>query len=231
MENDRAFRHELKYLMNRRDMDCCISRLGEFAAYDPHARGGKYSIRSLYFDGLSKRAFKEKSSGVASRHKFRIRIYNMDDSVIMLEKKVKKGSYIRKESSRLSRPEYEEIMAGRTDFLLKRDEVAARDFAAEYRMMALRPEVIVDYERMPFVFEAGNVRITFDMNIRSVFDDYDIFKDKAPSYDVLGPDRLVMEVKFTQFLPDIFSAILPAEVCQTSASKYVMCVEKKGSIR
>ena len=231
MENDRTFRHELKYLINRREMDICVRRLREFAEIDPHADGGKYHVRSLYFDDLSRSAFFEKESGVASRHKFRIRIYNMDPSFISLEKKIKEGSYIRKESVRLTRDEYDMILKGETGFLLKREEAAANDFAVRHRTEGLRPEVIVDYERVPFISRAGDVRITFDMNIRSTFEDHDVFKADTPSYEVLGPDQLIMEVKYTQFLPDIFHAILPSDVCATSASKYVMCVMKKGSIR
>ena len=231
MESDRPFRHELKYLMNRRDMDCCLGRITEFAKPDPHVKDGKYSVRSLYFDDIAKSAFIDKESGVASRHKFRIRIYNMDESHISLEKKIKEGAYIRKESAMLSRIEYDMIMIGQSDFLLKREEEAARDFAAEVRTKGLHPEVIVDYERIPFVSKAGDVRITFDMNVRSVFDVLDVFSDKAPGYEVLMQDQLIMEVKYTQFLPQIFPALLPPEVAPTSASKYVMCMVKKGSIR
>lgn len=217
--------------MNRRAMDCFLPRLSEFASPDPHAEGGIYHVRSLYFDDLSKSAFRDKENGVDSRHKYRIRIYNLSDCVITLEKKIKEGSYIRKESAPLTRAEYDMIMSGRTDFLLKRSESAANDFAVEARTALLKPSVIVDYERQPFIFEPGNVRITFDMNIRSAFDDYDIFKKETPSYEVLGPDQLIMEVKYTQFLPDIFHAILPADAANTSASKYTMTVMKKGSIR
>ncbi len=217
--------------MNRRDMDSCLGRLCEFTTVDSHAKDGAYSIRSLYFDDIAKSAFKEKESGVASRHKFRIRIYNMNTSHIALEKKIKEGSYIRKETSLLTKDEYDMIMNGDNDFLLKRDEEAARDFAIECKTKGLRPEVIVDYERLPLVSAAGDVRITFDRNVRAVFANLDIFNDTAPSYEVLNPDQLIMEVKYTQFLPDIFHAVLPTNAAVTAASKYVMCVMKKGSIR
>ena len=227
MGTDRTFRHELKYLINKREADMCMSRLTEFAGYDSHSGEGSYYVRSLYFDDMYSSAYEDKTSGVAGRYKYRIRIYNMDDSVISLEKKIKEGSYIRKEAVRLTRPEYDMIVAGNTDFLLKKDDIVANEFALLHRTARLHPVVIVDYDRTPLVYEFGNVRITFDENVRSVFTDLDIFKADTPSYDVLGQDRLIMEVKYTEYLPDIFHAILPENVCSTAASKYVMCIESK----
>ena len=227
MESKQRFRHENKYMISKRDMDCCMSRLLKLARPDENARDGGYYVRSLYFEDMYQSAYEEKESGVYSRHKYRIRIYNMDRGHITLEKKIKKGPYICKESALLSENEYDMIMKGQTGFLLSRPEPAARDFALDCRMKLLAPEVIVDYDRIPFVYDVGNVRITFDMNIRSVFDELDIFCDNAPAYYVMGQDLLVMEVKYTDFLPDVFHSILPDGACRLAASKYVMCDDVK----
>ena len=45
---------------------------------DPHAVGGKYFVRSLYFDTPTDTALREKLDGVNRREKFRIRYYNHD---------------------------------------------------------------------------------------------------------------------------------------------------------
>ena len=108
--------------------------------------------------------------------------------------------------------------------MLKRPEMAAKDLAVEERMNALHPVAIVDYDRIPFVYEHGNVRITFDMNIRAK-KAADVFDTIAPSYDILGTDLLIMEVKYTEFLPDIFRAVLPDECCRMASSKYLMSVD------
>lgn len=231
MGNLPAFRHELKYRINKRDKDQLLVRLREFADYDSHAPNGRYYVRSLYFDDPAGSAFEEKEGGVRSRHKWRIRVYDLDDGFICLEKKVKEGSYIRKESARITRSEYDMIMKGDTDFLLGREEQVARDFALETRIRMLRPEVIVDYDRTPLVYGPGNVRITFDENVRSVFDDLDIFESGSAAYNTMGQDILIMEVKFTEFLPSIFTAILPGDGCHTAASKYVLCDEIKRKMR
>ena len=224
MNNDEIFRHELKYLINRRDMDSCISRIRQFALFDEHAAEGKYLVRSLYYDDARNSAYEDKENGVERRYKYRIRMYDTDESFICLEKKIKDGSFVRKESAVLSREEYDMIRAGRTDHLLKRDEKAAKDFAAGCRIDLLHPSVIVDYERVPFVYEHGTVRITFDTDIRAI-DSSDIMDRSSPSYSVLPADLLIMEVKYTEFLPDIIRAVLPTEGCRLASSKYVMCVD------
>ena len=211
-------------------MDCALARLSAFMKPDPHAEGGRYAIRSLYFDDPSGSAFEEKESGVKSRHKFRIRIYNGLDDYIVLENKIKEGNYVRKDSARLSRDEYGEIMSGRCDFLAKRGEAVAKDFLLDRKVNMLRPEVIVDYDRVPLVYAPGQVRVTFDMNVRSAFADLDIFAD-PPSYQVFGQDMLIMEVKYTQFIPDVIRAVLPQEACRMASSKYVLCDTIKRRIR
>ncbi len=225
MENDLCFRHEMKYLINKKDMDVTVGRLREFAEPDIHARDGRYFIRSLYYDDIYNTAYDEKESGVEKRCKFRIRSYDHDSSYICLEKKIKQGAFVRKESAVITRDEYDQIRSGQTSFLLKNNEKVANDFALACRMNGLRPAVIVDYDRVPFIYKAGNVRITFDMNVRAVPEEYDIFEKDVRSYEVLGQDILIMEVKYTEFLPDIFRVILPDINCRIAASKYVMSID------
>ena len=231
MENDSRFRHELKYLINKREMDCCIGRLSEFAQSDTHAKQGSYFVRSLYFDDMYQSAYEDKENGVLSRCKFRIRTYDHDSGFISLEKKIKEGSYVRKESARLTKDEYDTVIKGNTDFLLKRGEQVAKDIALEYRTKMLRPEVLVDYDRIPYIFEFGSVRVTFDLNIRAGLPSNDIFSSYVPTYDVLGTDLLIMEVKYTEFLPDIFRSILPNHNSRLAFSKYTMSIDTLRRIK
>ena len=45
---------------------------------------------------------------------------------------------------------------------------------------ALRPKVIVDYDREPFILKEGDVRITFDSNVRAAVPDADFFDPDLP---------------------------------------------------
>ena len=82
-----VYRHEWKHEINFADLISIRQRLQAVARTDPHAKDGKYFIRSLYFDNLYDKALREKIDGVNRREKFRIRYYNGDINLIHLEKK------------------------------------------------------------------------------------------------------------------------------------------------
>ena len=218
------YRHELKYLINYGDKEILADRLKYIASIDSHATETGYLIRSLYFDDIWNSSYEEKLMGIVTRRKYRIRIYNYSDSHIALECKEKQGHYINKYSTPLTRQETDDIINGRYECLKDREDKLAQDF---YRLLrsGMHPDVIVDYDRLPFVYEAGTVRITFDMHIRAAFNGYDIFDPFLPVYNAMQiPDTLIMEVKFTEFLPDIFrDMVIPHAAAEISSSKYVMC--------
>lgn len=228
-KRDERYRHELKYLINEGEHQLLKMRLGQIMELDPHAANGGYFVRSLYFDDYWNSAYNEKEIGVYSRKKYRIRIYNCSGDRIELERKKKTGSWIYKESAPLTREEVELILEGRYDFLLKSPYALCREFYVECVSGVMRPRVIVDYDREPWIMDAGTVRITFDMDVRAAIGGYDIFDDSLPALSVLEPGKLVMEVKFTQFLPQVLRDILPPTSQElTAVSKYVLCCEKTG---
>lgn len=225
---NKQFRHELKYRISTADKEILRARLDCFLARDEHAASGIYTIRSLYFDDFWNSAYEEKMMGVASRKKYRIRFYNFSDAVIKLECKHKQGSYIFKESAALSREEVNRILANDFTFLQKRTEPVCQTFYYECVSDWLRPRVIVDYERIPYVFEPGNVRITFDYALRETDFTGDLFDVNLPSWYVMEPDELIMEVKYTAMLPEFIKDILVLQSTECiAASKYVMCCEHK----
>ena len=220
---EKGYRHELKYYITEGDHALLSRKLSLTMEQDAFAKknGGEYFIRSLYFDDRDDSAFREKLDGTDERDKFRIRIYNMRDDVIKLECKHKSNGYIKKQSVNLSRKEYEQLMMGRRGFLLNRPEPFAHRMYLEF---ALKPAVIVDYTREPFVFPMEDVRITFDKNIRTAYRATDIFDAKLPTYPVIDGGDMVLEVKFNRFLSPYVRSLLQPERCQRSAiSKYVLC--------
>lgn len=221
------YRHEWKYLISAAEKEAMKSRIAPVLSLDPHASDGGYMIRSLYFDDYWNRAYEEKDMGILARKKYRIRIYNCSDSRIHLERKKKVGSYIYKESAPLTRNEVEQILSGEYGFLLHSSYPLCREFYIECVSHMMRPKVIVDYEREPYILEEGTVRITFDSDVRAAVLGQDLFDPDLPALSVLEPGRLIMEVKYTEFLPQIVREILPPASAEfTAASKYVMCYEK-----
>ena len=221
------YRNEWKYLISWGEKELITSRIAPLLHPDPNAVNGGYLIRSLYFDDYWNTAYEQKDAGVLERKKYRIRIYNYSDRSIKLERKKKYGAYIYKQSAKITRSEFEAILAGDYNFLLKSSQPLLQEFYVECRCHNLRPRTIVDYEREPWILDAGTVRITFDMNVRAAVGSFDIFDPTLPCLSVIDPGRLVMEVKFTEFLPRFVQDILPPQREEmTAVSKYVLCYEK-----
>ena len=75
--------------------------------------------------------------------------------------------------------------------------------------------------------DAGTVRVTFDMGMRAAVQGFDVFDVDLPTLPVIEPDKLIMEVKFTEFLPQVVRDLLPPKSSEiTSFSKYALCYEK-----
>lgn len=222
-----AYRHELKYRISEAEQAALEVRLAPLLRRDAHAKNGGYLIRSLYFEDLWNSAYEEKDAGVLVRRKYRIRIYDCSDAVIRLERKKKVDSFICKEDASLTREELERILRGDYTFLLTSPQALCREFYYECTSKLLRPRVIVDYEREPWVLEEGTVRVTFDRNIRAAVGSWDLFDPHLPTLPVLEPGILVMEVKFTEFLPQFVRELLPPKAQEwTAVSKYVLCCDK-----
>lgn len=222
-----VYRHELKYLINLPDWALLRARMPAVLRRDPNVGpSGEYHIRSLYFDDYWDTAYEEKELGVLTRCKYRIRVYNTSDKIIRLERKAKYGPYISKVSAPMTPGEVERVLEGDYEFMIHSEHNLLREFYYECTSRIMRPRVIVDYDREPFVMPAGDVRITFDKHVRAGMGAFRLFDADLPTVEVMPADRMIMEVKFTQFLPGQIQRILPPRASElTAASKYVMCCD------
>jgi len=184
---------------------------------------GCYHIRSLYFDDIYDSSLYEKNAGVDRREKFRIRIYNKSDDIIKLERKAKVHSYINKESANISKDEFYQILNGDIDFLLKRPEPVCKLFYARSKTNLMKPAVVVDYVREPYIYQAGGVRITFDMRLEAAASGFDIFDKDLLTYPTEIYNMVVLEVKYDEFLPALVRDMLKVNGSMLAVSKYVYC--------
>ena len=217
------FRHEWKHSINQGDMIILRQRLGAIMKPDNHAVDGKYFIRSLYFDTPADTALREKIDGVNKREKFRIRFYNFDSSVIHLEKKSKINSLGNKQSTSLTEDEVIKIINGDIGWMKESDDELIRELHHKMTVQQLKPKTIVDYWREPFVYPAGNVRVTIDYDIRTGLSSTDFFSKELPTVSV--PDNpIILEVKWDEFLPEIIKKAIQLGDRRSSAfSKYASC--------
>jgi hypothetical protein len=71
------------------------------------------------------------------------------------------------------------------------------------------------------------VRITFDRNIRAGMGIMDIFNPQLPLIETLPGNKLVMEVKYREFLPRVLRKMLPTKASEHAAvSKYILACDR-----
>ena len=219
------YRHELKYVLSAAQMAILKCRMAGLMQRDPHAgTDGTYTIRSLYFDDYNNRCFYEKENGTDPREKFRIRIYNQGSERITLECKRKERGKTRKTACPLTREQAERLMAGKPLSLTEDQPPLLRKLLLEMRLHGMRPVVIVEYERTPYIYKNGNVRITFDTQISSSSDLTAFFSERIPKHPIMPPGQHLLEVKFDEYLPDfIYRSLNLNQLQQTAYSKYYLC--------
>ena len=178
------------------------ARMTAVARPDPHAVGGRYLIRSLYFDNLNDRALREKIDGVNMREKFRIRYYNLDPSVIHLEKKSKRNGLGTKYSAPLSPQEAQKIVDGDLDWMLDSSRPLVQELYCKMKYQGIRPKTIVDYTREPFIYAPGNVRVTLDYDIRTGLGSTDFLNPDCVTVPA-GDAPVILEVKWDAYLPSV----------------------------
>lgn len=222
------YRHELKFRVCQGTYEILRRRLKAAMSPDAHAKNGIYRVTSLYFDDIFRSAYHDKVNGVLHRKKFRVRTYDLDPSHIRLEEKCRDGNVGYKKSAALSEEEYRALLAGKTDFLADErfSDTAAEDFFWTNSAARLSPAAVVDYLREPYVCPAGNVRVTFDMNV-SAGNTADMFDASARYERALETNEAILEVKYDNFLPAYIEALISGLplICE-SVSKYVLCSDK-----
>ena len=222
---EKGLRHEFKYLISEADARLLKLRLQHFMKPDPHAgAAGRYTIRSLYFDDLSHSAFYEKVDGVDFRSKYRLRIYNYSTKTIKLEKKEKLGNLTRKTAQTVTKNQTDALTGNsRPDFPGEPGLLA--ELATKMRGTGIRPMVLVDYDRTPFVCPDGNTRITLDENLRTRPFCTDLEASPAAMMPVLEKGQVILEVKFDDFLPGYLAdALRDIPKANMAISKFALCM-------
>lgn len=220
---DMKYRHEWKHEISYVDMLTLQTRLSAVMKRDPHAVGGKYEIRSIYFDTPTDKALREKIDGVNYREKFRIRFYNGDTSFITLEKKSKINGLCSKQSAPVTKEEAQKIIDGDYGWMMESGRPLCQELYSKMQTQRLRLKTIVDYTRIPFIYGPGNVRATIDYNIRT-----GVFRTDFLNPDTVtlpaGVSPIIFEVKWDEYLPDIIKDAVSIPSRHASAfSKYAQC--------
>ena len=88
----------------------------------------------------------------------------------------------------------------------------------------MRPVVIVEYDRVPYIYPNGNVRITLAMNVSSSSSVECFLDEHIPKRPVMPMGQHLLEVKFDEYLPDFIHHNLDLHsLTQTAYCKYYLC--------
>ncbi len=215
------YRHELKFLVTEETLQRIRYRLMPLMIPDSHQGPEGYTIRSLYFDDFADSAVADILAGVDDRAKYRIRIYDGKTSFIRLEKKSKRANMCKKESKELTVEECRQYMAGVEHFMVP-----------EMQAKHMRPVCIVEYDRYAYTYPIGNVRITFDRNIRGSARIQDFLNEKINCVPALGTNQHILEIKYDEVLPQfIAESVDTGNLLQQSFSKYYYARKAVGITR
>lgn len=227
-----VYRHEYKYPINNVQKTLLEGRLSAVAQKDKNVlQTGYYNIRSLYFDDYYDSCYMENVNGTDSREKYRIRIYNGSSDKIKLEVKKKVRGKTLKHSCAITKEQCRYLMNGEIPPNISGEQQVLHKLAYGMATRYMQPKVIVDYDRIPYVYrlEDANVRVTFDMHLMSDENIEGFLEKSTTGRGIFAVDELLLEVKFDEFLPDEIYQLLQLEGLQACTfSKYYLCRKFKG---
>ncbi|MCH4825310.1 MAG: polyphosphate polymerase domain-containing protein [Planococcus sp. (in: firmicutes)] len=214
-------RREIKHEMTKMDCYLLRNKLKHYMEIDPHAKeNGTYSIRSVYFDNFDNKVMNQKKEGLFERDKFRVRLYDSNNSFLNLEKKSKRNNLTYKQKCSMTAEEYEKIRSGDLNWMESDSRTLIQDLYWQMNLLQLKPLTVVDYEREVFIYKHGNVRVTFDSEIKTSLRNNDVLNPNIAMVET-EPDVVILEVKFDEFLPNVIKQLLQVSDMRAGAySKY-----------
>lgn len=166
------WRFEYKYVLSSAQCNAVRNALIGYMVPDRYSRlapGGRYLVRSIYFDNDRYDSYFEKIEGNFGRIKYRIRAYSECEAhspQVRVELKARWGHSIEKYSTFTAVEDYRTFMQQR--HWPDRDDVVLVEFERLLHLKHLRPRVLVQYRREGFEPRArGDLRVTLDHGVQS----------------------------------------------------------------
>ena len=241
IENKTLQRYEFKYFLPKNIAEEIKSHVSKFMNLDHFANlesKKNYFVRSIYFEDEFNSNFEEKINGYRIRKKFRLRYYNKNivNSPVFLETKGRNLERTYKRRVRLNISDIEIIKQEKYLLnLLKKypKSIPIQDFVFEYYKKKLKPKILIDYERVPFINKHGlYFRLTFDHNLSCIKLNNKLNNNVLDKRIECKSGFTILEVKFERSIPLWFHRIIQSyNLRRQSISKFVlgMCYAKLGT--
>ena len=216
------YRFEYKYLLTKCQKELLKVKIGDLLGIDKNAvEHGGYNIRSIYLDNYKNTSLNQVINGISDREKYRIRFYNCDSSYIALEKKKKTNNMTIKTSCKITKEQLENIINNKELVISTENPELLNELYLKMKTQRYKPVCIIEYDRIPYIHNAGNVRITLDYNISVSYDFQNAFSENLAVLPIMNRDKALLEVKFNDFIPDFIRWRLQLNtLSRTSYSKY-----------
>lgn len=234
-------RYEFKYFLTKSVANEIINHAKRFMILDRFADSKpekKYLVRSIYFEDDFNSNFEEKINGYRIRKKFRLRFYDkdLDKGPVFLETKGRNLERTYKIRSKLNHSDLDIVSQRKSlSSLLSKypKSTLVKDFIFETCKKSLRPKILIDYERMPFINKYGlYFRLTFDQNLSCKKLNNNLRNNLASNNIKCKAGFTILEVKFERSIPLWFHRIIQSyNLRRDSISKFVlgMCYAKLGT--
>ena len=222
---DNLIRQEFKFYVTTSSVAELRSYLKEIMELDENAdtKNSQYTITSLYFDTPNEDDFEDKVDGLKSREKFRLRVYDHKDSLVKFESKRRVETAINKTSAIIPREEVDQILKGNYKYLLESENDFLKMSYAKLISNGYKPKVIVEYDREAYFLPYGNIRITFDLNLRTYNSEIDLMNLVSPSIPIFEDNLQILEVKHSIPLPSHLKLVLSKiPAARNAISKFVL---------
>jgi hypothetical protein len=231
-------RFEFKYVLApalRREVEAALAHFVELDPNVLHRPDHEYFVRSLYFDDAALSSFHDKTDGMHTRSKFRVRTYTRtlaDPAPWFLEIKGRYNNLVFKHRTPIE-GDFDPQCAGdalsRTVLRCAAPGAVRSQFEFELYRKRLQPTALVDYRRRPYLSRFDpEFRLTFDSDLETCWTDA-MFAPRRRAMRRVLPGRTVMEVKFRHHVPSWFHSIIQAfELRRVSVSKICAGTEALG---
>lgn len=211
-------RTEKKYVITVSLINELLSMISDRIKSDEY---GKSNVNSIYYDTDDYRLIRNSIDKPVYKEKLRLRSYSVPngDSTVFLELKKKYKGVVYKRRKTLK---YKEAQNYLNLHILPDDTQIMREIDWTMNFYnTLKPKMFIGYDRLAYVGkEEGNLRITFDFNLRFRTDNLSL-DDGNYGESIIGNNYCVMEIKALNAMPLwLCKSLDKLKIYPSSFSKY-----------
>jgi hypothetical protein len=216
-------RQEHKFFIKSTDVPKISKMLEQFMPLDQNCKNNKpYSITSTYFDSFNDQDLFDKLNGVRFREKYRLRFYNNDRHIAKFEVKRKHEYSVEKDTINLDSKKQNQILAGNYSCLKENPHFEYISHKMNYQLY--KPKTVVRYDRLAYTLPFDNIRVTLDLNLRSLGFYSSYIEEDCSAGKLLMPlGYEILEIKYLGDFPNYLKQVISSySTSRTSIGKYVL---------